>query len=65
MDNYRHPVSGFFVHRAEAEGTFSRLIELGLPGERRSPPDFFTGQKLCLLAPVFLGDAANRVICHI
>ena len=31
MDEYRHHVSGFFAHRAEAEGARSRLAERGLP----------------------------------
>lgn len=31
MDEYRHHVSGFFAHRAEAEGALSRLVERGLP----------------------------------
>lgn len=30
MDEYHH-VSGFFAHREEAESTFSRLVERGLP----------------------------------
>jgi hypothetical protein len=34
MDEYRHHVSGFFAHREEAESTFSRLVERGLPRER-------------------------------
>lgn len=34
MDEYRHHVSGFFAHRAEAEGALSRLVELGLPSDR-------------------------------
>ena len=31
MDEYRHHVSGFFAHRAEAEGARSRLAQRGLP----------------------------------
>lgn len=34
MDEYRHHVSGFFAHREDAEGVFSRLVERGLPHER-------------------------------
>jgi hypothetical protein len=34
MDDYSHHVSGFFAHRAEAEGARSRLAGLGLPLER-------------------------------
>jgi hypothetical protein len=34
MDEYRHHVSGFFAHREEAENTFSKLAERGLPRER-------------------------------
>jgi hypothetical protein len=34
MDEYRHYVSGFFAHRAEAEGALSSLVERGLPRER-------------------------------
>jgi hypothetical protein len=30
MDQYRHHVSGFFAHRAEAEGAFSTLVDRGL-----------------------------------
>ena len=30
MDQYRHHVSGFFAHRAEAEGALSTLIGRGL-----------------------------------
>lgn len=30
MDQYRHHVSGFFAHRAEAEGAFSTLVGRGL-----------------------------------
>lgn len=31
MADYVHHVSGFFAHRAEAEGAFSRLLERGIP----------------------------------
>lgn len=31
MADYCHHVSGFFAHRAEAEGALSRLVEHGLP----------------------------------
>ena len=31
MDEYRHHVSGFFTHRAGAEGARSRLAQRGLP----------------------------------
>lgn len=31
MDEYRHHVSGFFAHRAEAEGALSSLVARGLP----------------------------------
>jgi len=31
MDKYCHHVSGFFAHRAEAEGALSRLVSGGLP----------------------------------
>jgi hypothetical protein len=31
MNEYSHHVSGFFAHRAEAEGALSRLVERGLP----------------------------------
>jgi hypothetical protein len=31
MDEYRHHVSGFFAYRQEAESTFLKLIERGLP----------------------------------
>ena len=34
MDEYRHYVSGFFAHRAEAEGALASLVERGLPRER-------------------------------
>jgi hypothetical protein len=34
MDEYRHHVSGFFAHRAKAEGALSRLVELGLPRDQ-------------------------------
>ena len=34
MDKYLHHVSGFFVHREEAESTYSKLVERGLPRER-------------------------------
>ena len=34
MDEYNHHVSGFFAHREEAESTFSKLVERGLPRER-------------------------------
>lgn len=34
MDEYRHHVSGFFADREQADGAFSRLVELGLPRER-------------------------------
>jgi hypothetical protein len=34
MDEYRHHVSGFFVHHEEAESVFSKLVERGLPRER-------------------------------
>ena len=34
MDEYRHHVSGFFAHRAEAEGALSRLVERGLPRQQ-------------------------------
>ena len=34
MDEYRHHVSGFFSQRAEAESTFSKLVERGIPRER-------------------------------
>lgn len=30
MDQYRHHVSGFFAHRAEAEGALSTLVSRGL-----------------------------------
>jgi len=31
MDEYRHHISGFFAHRAEAEGALSSLVARGLP----------------------------------
>lgn len=31
MDQYRHHVSGFFAHRAEAEGALARLVARGVP----------------------------------
>ncbi|MBK7648265.1 MAG: hypothetical protein IPJ12_14160 [Betaproteobacteria bacterium] len=31
MDEYRHHVSGFFAHRAEAESALSSLVARGLP----------------------------------
>jgi len=31
MDGYRHHVSGFFAHRAEAESALSTLVARGLP----------------------------------
>jgi hypothetical protein len=34
MDDYRHHVSGFFAHRAEAEAALARLVERGLPREQ-------------------------------
>jgi hypothetical protein len=34
MNDYRHHVSGFFAHRAEAEGALRTLIERGLPGRQ-------------------------------
>lgn len=34
MDEYRHHVSGFFIHREDAESALSRLLEQGLPRER-------------------------------
>jgi hypothetical protein len=34
MNEYRHHVSGFFVHREEAESALSRLVEQGLLRER-------------------------------
>lgn len=34
MDEYRHHVSGFFAHRADADGALSTLLERGLPQER-------------------------------
>jgi len=34
MEQYRHHVSGFFAHRAEAEGALSRLVERGLAREQ-------------------------------
>ncbi len=34
MNEYRHHVSGFFVHRDDAEKALSRLAELGLPRDR-------------------------------
>jgi len=34
MDQYRHHVSGFFAHRAEAENALDRLADDGLPRER-------------------------------
>jgi len=46
MDQYRHHVSGFFAHRNEANSTFSKLVERGLPSARlqifepdSAPPD--------------------------
>lgn len=34
MDEYRHPVSGFFPNRDDAGSTLSTLVERGLPRER-------------------------------
>ncbi|MDA3934048.1 MAG: hypothetical protein PF630_06960 [Gammaproteobacteria bacterium] len=34
MSPYRHHVSGFFAHRAEAESALSSLVERGVPNER-------------------------------
>lgn len=34
MDKYNHHVSGFFVHRDEAQIALSKLVERGLPRER-------------------------------
>ncbi|MBU1363182.1 MAG: hypothetical protein KKE51_05095 [Gammaproteobacteria bacterium] len=31
MDDYRHHVSGFFAHRAEADGALASLVARGLP----------------------------------
>lgn len=31
MDQYRHHVSGFFAHRAEAEGALASLVTRGVP----------------------------------
>lgn len=36
MDNYRHHLSAFFAHKAQAERTVSKLIDRGLPAERIS-----------------------------
>jgi hypothetical protein len=34
MNHYAHYVSGFFVHHAEADDVFEKLIAQGLPSER-------------------------------
>lgn len=34
MDEYRHHVSGFFAHRAEADEALSSLLERGLPRDQ-------------------------------
>lgn len=34
MDDYHHHVSGFFAHRAEAEGALNRLAERGIPRDQ-------------------------------
>ena len=34
MSEYPHHVSGFFIHRDDAESTLSTLVEQGLPRER-------------------------------
>jgi len=34
MDEYRHHISGFFAHRAEAEGAVTRLVERGIPRDQ-------------------------------
>lgn len=34
MNEYRHHVSGFFAHRAEAEGALGRLAERGVPRDQ-------------------------------
>jgi hypothetical protein len=34
MNPYRHHVSGFFAHRAEAESALSKLVERGVPSDR-------------------------------
>lgn len=34
MNNYVHFVSGFFVHRKDADDVFEKLISKGLPRER-------------------------------
>ncbi len=36
MNEYRHHVTGFFVHRDEAENTLARLVEQDLPRDRMS-----------------------------
>lgn len=34
MDEYRHHVSGFFAHRAEAEGALASIVARGLPRQQ-------------------------------
>lgn len=34
MDEYRHYISGFFAHLAEAEGAVARLVERGMPRDQ-------------------------------
>lgn len=60
MDEYRHHVSGFFAHRAEAEGALGRLVARGLP---RSQLQLIDAESM--LAPAEAKDGANEVLTNV
>lgn len=49
MNEYRHHVSGFFAHRAEAEGAMDRLAGRGVPREQMQLFDADSGPAIAEL----------------
>jgi hypothetical protein len=60
MDEYRHHVSGFFAHRAEAEGALDSLVNRGLP---RSQIQLLDAESI--LAPREPKDGSNEVLTNV
>lgn len=60
MNEYRHHVSGFFAHRAEAEGALARLAERGVPRDQMQLFDADSGPAIAELK----GDD-NKVLTNV
>lgn len=60
MNDYRHHVSGFFAHRAEAEGALASLVTRGLPRQQIQLLDAESA-----LAPAEPKDGSNEALTNV